>query len=208
MVNQKKIIQEIEKSSRLFLHEPSFCMKLLPNNKYRSVGGNTSKAINNNKNAREEIKVIRFFKEYWLFIEVTFNAHGKNICTSFSLSMFHGDSEDNVKSQLFRAEWDSYADNLLHPQPHWHFYSDELAETVVTSFCDLIDEDRSDFLDLLKDEQLRKPKISKIHFAMSAFWKNDLNGHIHFIEDDCELISWYNGLLNHLSTQLQYFNNK
>jgi hypothetical protein len=204
MLNQKKIILGIGKTSKNFFSESSFYLHSINNNKYFSTGNNTSKAINHNKNTHEEINVIKWFDDFWVYMEITFNkADNKTINIFFTLSVFEGDSHENFKTQLFRAEWDSYNNNLSHPQPHWHFYPNEKIDYAVKKFEDIIDNEESEFVESTKSKKGKGININKMHFAMSGQWDKD-NGHIHCITDENELLNWYQGLMSHIKTQLEY----
>lgn len=205
MLNPKNIITEICKTSKSYFPESSFYLEPINIYKYYSTGNNTSKAINHNKNSNEEINVVKWFDDFWVYIEITFNqADKKTINTFFTLSVFEGSNQDNIKNQLFRAEWDTYNDNLIHPQPHWHFYSYGLIENIVKDFGDIIDKEQSGFIELINEEKSKGININKIHFAMSALWDTKIDGHIHSITDDNKLLNWYQGLMSHIKTQLEY----
>lgn len=205
MLNPKNIITEICKTSKNFFPESSFYLEPINISKYYSTGNFTSKAINHNKNSNEEINVIKWFDDFWIYMEITFNQADKNtINTFFSLSVFEGSSPDNIKNQLFRAEWDTYDNNLIHPQPHWHFYSNGAFENIVKDFTDVIDKEQSDFIEMINEEKSKRIEINKMHFAMSALWSKKTEGHIHKISEDNDLLNWYRSLLSHIKTQLEY----
>src|SRR5680860_1703151 len=85
---------------------------------FSTQSNNVSKAINNRKNSKEEVNVIYWFDEFWVYFDIKF-IQSKIF---LSLSVFQGSIDDDRKTQLFRAEWDNYDDNLEHAQPHWHIY--------------------------------------------------------------------------------------
>jgi len=204
MLNPKTIIPEINKASKNYFLESSFYLSEINNIKYRSTGNYTSKAINHNKNSNEEINVVKWFDDFWVYMEITFNPiDNKTVNTFFSLSVFEGSNDNNVKTQLFRAEWDTY-DNDHHPQPHWHFYSNGVFENIVKDFEAIIDQEQSEFLEMIDKEKSKGIELKKMHFAMSALWNKNIDSHTHKISDDNELVKWYQGLLNHIKSQLEY----
>ena len=64
----------------------------------------TSFALNRNKNNPEKVKVLQWFDDFWLLIEIRFIENN----TLISMSIFQGNEMDEIKNQLFRAEWDDY----------------------------------------------------------------------------------------------------
>jgi len=205
MLDPLLIIEELNRISKSYFLENTFYFNPLAIHRYYSTGNNTSKAINHNKNSNEEINVVKWFDDFWVYVEILFSQTSQNkIDIFFSFSVFEGEAEDNIKNQLFRAEWDNYDDNSIHPQPHWHFHSNDISEEVVMNFADMIEEEQSDFLDMINDEKAKVININKMHFAMSAMWNNNINGHINKIKEENELIYWYEGLLSHIRTQLEF----
>jgi len=205
MLNPKKIITDINRVSKSYFPESSFYLEPKSFYKYYSTGDYTSKAINHNKNSSEEINVVKWFDEFWIFIEISFNqSDKKTVNTFFSLSVFEGSSHEKSKIQLFRAEWDTYNNNLFHPQPHWHFYSHDGIENLVKDFADVINTEQSDFIQLVNKDKSKGIEINKMHFAMSALWNQEIDGHIQSISKDSDLINWYQGLLSHIKTQLEF----
>ena len=209
MLNPISIITEICNVSKNYFPDSSFHLtpiNIIQNKfyKYYSTGSDSSKAINNKKNTLEEINVVKWFDDFWIYMVITFNqADKKTINTFFTLSVFEGSSQDNIKNQLFRAEWDTYNDNRFHPQPHWHFYSNGRLENLVKEFSELLTEEETGFIDLINEEKFKGIDINKMHFAMSAHWDKE-NGHIHGITDGNELLNWYKGLMSHIKFQLEY----
>jgi hypothetical protein len=206
MLDLKKIINEINRIGGNFFLESTFYLNqvsAIPL-KFSSTGDCMSIAVNNNKNANEQIKVVKWFDDFWIYIEIMFsNVNSKKINTFFTLSVFEGEANDDIKNQLFRAEWDSYDNNSMHPQPHWHFYSNSKIENFVGEFIELIDKPDSGFEQLLNEEKTKGIDLVKFHFAMCASWNNNL-GHIHEISDETILINWFQGLLFHIKNQLEY----
>lgn len=205
MLNHKRIIAELNKVGKNYFLESSFYLTYVNGSfsKYISKGDFSTKALNNNKNSREEINVIKWFDDFWISIEILFNQPDiKTFNTFFTLSVFQGDSNDNIKNQLFRAEWDTYDNNKEHPQPHWHFYSNRKIENIVNDFIDLINDEDIGFASSLNEEKSKGISIEKIHFAMQAQWGQNI-GHIHKISEEATIINWFQGLLGHIRTQLE-----
>jgi hypothetical protein len=75
---------------------------------------------------------------------------------------------------------------------------------IVKEFSEIIEKEQSGFVKLINDEKSKNINIDKMHFAMSAVWDKNIGGHIHAINDDEKLISWYKGLMSHIKNQLEY----
>lgn len=169
---------------------------------------NKSDAINIRKNDRTPIKVINWFDDIWVFIEIKFIPSPKKNAfpnTIFSLSVFQGTVEDIEKTQLFRAEWDNYPEkNNSHPQPHWHIFPHKYKMKVYQDFEDYLElsEKDDDFISFKKNEK-DLVEINKFHFAMNGEWSQNKSD-IHTITEMNDLTSWFNGLLNHLKLELEY----
>ena len=89
-------------------------------------------------------------------------------------------------------------------QPHWHFFSSSIIENLFNDFSEIVEKEQSGFVELINDEKSKNINIDKMHFAMSALWDKNIDGHVHPIEDDEKLISWYKGLMSHIKNQLEY----
>jgi len=108
---------------------------------------------------------------------------------------------DNTKHQLFRAEWDDFNnENEQHPQPHWHITSNQAIEKTFEEIANMDDSDT--FVSLLKDEKSKIIDVNKIHFAMNGNWM-DKGTHIHSLNDETQIVNWFQGLLAHLKLQLE-----
>ncbi|QTA81632.1 Uncharacterized protein dnl_39740 [Desulfonema limicola] len=203
MLNPSEIIEEINKICKIIFHESSFNLKQKTYNRFIFSGNYPTKAINHYKNIREEVSVIKWFNDFWLYIDIRFEKSDikDNINTFISLSVFQGDDSDNIKKQLLRAEWDNFNNNDNHPQPHWHIYPDYNFEKTFNEFLEITEEDS--FIDLLNDEKSKRIDIKRIHFAMNGDWVTQ-NGHIHKITDKNTIINWLQGLLFHIKSQLEY----
>lgn len=152
-----------------------------------------------------EVKVMKWFNDFWLFIEIAFQ-QPKGIIVS--LSVFQGEEDNPYKNQLFRAEWDDYGDDIIsHPQPHWHFINNKYIENTVSSFAEIIPEARDTFEEVLIEEKNKIIDMSKFHFAMNGSWMDSMS-HIHKINNDYDLANWFGGLLAYLKTELKYIDSK
>lgn len=198
MLDKKNLIVEINKSCKIFFAESTFYLSPSSANRFRISGDNTSKAINNHKNSREEINVIKWFENFWAYLDVKF----ENDNTFISVSIFQGDEGDIEKNQLFRAEWDDY-NNLdeKHPQPHWHITSNQAIEN---TFKEIVRDTEEGFAaEILNEEKTKIIDVSKIHFAMNGNWINNEN-HIHSINENEKIIKWFQGLFSNMKVQLEY----
>ena len=176
------------------------------------IEGNSS-AVNYDKNNAREIKVLKWFDDFWVYIEIKFIPKQ---CTRrkkkqlpnifFTLSVFQGKNNDNIKIQLFRAEWDNYEDlSDKHPQPHWHIYP---FHKYVEDFIESIKEDEEDFNSLLQNKNFPEIiNLKKIHFAMNGRWSEN-KADVHKINAESDLLNWFSGVLNHIKKQLEYVNEK
>ncbi len=186
---------------------------LIPkNNVFLSSNDNPSAAINVRKNTKLPIKVINWFDDIWIYIEIKFIPNPQNRLfpnTFFSLSVFQGTVDDNEKTQLFRAEWDNYPkkDNT-HSQPHWHIYPHKYKTKTHQDFEDFIEftEKDDDFLSF-KNNDKDLVEINKFHFAMNGQWSQNMSD-IHSITEMNDLTNWFSGLLNHIKRELEYVKEK
>lgn len=207
MISPEKLINEInDKCSFLFINS-RFELKLQRNSCLRYNIEGTSDALNRFGYPEEYVRVIRWFNNFWLYVEINFLGYKiskKNTDTIFqtciSLSVFHGDDNDIKKNQLFRAEWDDFNNpNENHSQPHWHITSDQAIERAFDRYHDL---DNEEFLEILTEERNNVIDVKRMHFAMNGNWGN-ANNHIHKIESEDQIVNWFLGLLTHLRTELE-----
>ncbi|GAB1463691.1 hypothetical protein [Pedobacter sp.] len=165
-----------------------------------------SDAYDDYGNGGDSVKVVKWFSDYWLFVEIKFH-HPKGVL--ITLSIFQGNETDSSKNQLFRAEWDDYEDGSMnHPQPHWHFLSNKSIENTVSSFAEIASNDIKDtFEEVLNEEKSKTIDLSKFHFAMNGDW-NNTSAHIHAVNNENSLARWFGGLLAYLKTELKYIDSK
>jgi len=198
MINQRKLISEINKSCRIFFLESTFYLQISKANRFELKGNNLSKAINNYKNFGSEVSVLKWFDDYWVYLEIRFE--GKN--SFITISIFQGEASDDVKNQLFRAEWDDYNNpDEKHPQPHWHITSNQAIEN---TFTELIEDDKEEgFAALILNEEKSKIiDINRLHFPMNGNWMND-DGHIHLINNNSKMVKWFQGFFSAMREQLE-----
>lgn len=174
---------------------------------YRIEG--TSNALNRFEIPYEPVRVLHWFADFWLFLEIKFFRSDvvqnrkkiKQIHTYISLVVFQGEDNDNMKYQLFRAEWDDYLNpNEKHSQPHWHITSNQAIERTFEEYSNHFD--NGDFISLLEQEKKKVLDVKKIHFAINGNWQND-ETHIHKIDDEIKIVKWFQGILLHLRTELE-----
>jgi len=200
MINPEQLISLINRNCRSSFQSSFFKLSLLSrsyNSIFYRIEG-TSFAINRYNNNPEQIKVLHWFEDFWIFIEMRFI--GNN--TFISLSVFQGNEQDETKHQLFRAEWDDHNNpEEKHPQPHWHITSDYTIEESFKDFSNSYD-DGSSFstFEAVKSEII---DVKKIHFAMNGNWQNG-EQHTHTIDDDSKIVKWFQGIIHHLRTELEY----
>ncbi|MEA4967663.1 MAG: hypothetical protein VB048_06050, partial [Bacteroidaceae bacterium] len=133
-------IKEVRKTSRMIT--------------YRNEG--TSLALNRFDTPQEKVKVLKWFDDYWIFLELrgisNINETIKKLENhiNISLCVFQGETSDEDKYQLFRAEWDDFCNpDEIHSQPHWHITSSQALEKTFVSYA--IGFDKKDFVDLLEN---------------------------------------------------------
>lgn len=196
MIEKLKFIDEINKSCKAFFLESTFFLHLSKANKFELKGNNVSKALNHYKNYGEEVSVLKWFDDYWVYLEIRF----ENKNSFITISIFQGEANDKIKNQLFRAEWDDYNNsNEKHPQPHWHITSNQAIEN---TFVELVG-DNSFEAQILNEEKSKIIDINKIHFPMNGNWVND-GGHIHLIDDNVKMVKWFQGFFSTMREQLEY----
>jgi len=171
------------------------------------LAGHTSLAENIYKNSTAQIDVLHWFAEFWIYVEMNFQRAEIGFPqVSISLSVFYGEELDTTKNQLFRAEWDNYPGNTLHPQPHWHFYSIENRPKHYEDFEAYVGirKEEGTFNDELSDDPTDKYfDIRLMHFAMDGRW-SEAGAFIHKIESEQMIARWMSGLLKCIKEQLLY----
>lgn len=200
-MDSKKLISEINKTCKNYFTESSFYLEQKVGDYFISKGNNISKAINHYNNILEEVSVVKWFSDYWVYLTIKFIGS----TTFISLSIFQGELVDNKKNQLFRAEWDDYnneAEN--HPQPHWHITSNLAIENTFEEYSQVFEKD--DFISTLKQQKSNIVDTNKMHFAMCGNWING-DSHVHSLDDEEKIIKWFEGLFLHIKTQLEYISN-
>lgn len=212
MLNVNQTIQAINNAlSPFFIKDVGgdfFLSSYKSNNVFRlRVSNNCSSAFDSYGNEGEHVKVVKWFSDYWLFIEIRFSNPTAILLT---LSIFQGNESDDDKQQLFRAEWDDYGDaNLDHPQPHWHFLTNKAIEKTVVNFAEFMDDEEINdtFKDLLSEEKSKSIDLSGFHFAMNGDWTNT-SVYQHRVKDETVLAKWLGGLMGYLKNELSYIDRK
>jgi len=208
MLDVKNVIQAINKALEPFFIKGEGGYFSLSQQKSSNVfrlklAEDCSDAYDDYGNGGDSVKVVKWFSDYWLFVEITFH-YPKGVL--ITLSVFQGEESDSSKNQLFRAEWDDYEDGSMnHPQPHWHFLSNKSIENTVSSFAEITSDDT--FEKLLTEEKSKTIDLSKFHFAMNGDW-NNTSIHIHSVNNENSLAQWFGGLLAYLKTELRYIDSK
>jgi len=199
MLNPGETIEAINKSCKILFTESTFFLHPSSANRFRISGNNPSKAINNYNNSLEEVTVIKWFENFWIYVDIRF----ENENTFISISVFQGEAATSYKHQLFRAEWDDY--NSLeerHPQPHWHITANQVIEKTFEELAEM-EEDSDTFLSLLNEEKSKIVDINKIHFAMCGNWA-EAQPHVYRLDDREKIAKWFQGLLAYIREQLEY----
>lgn len=234
MLDVKNVIQAINKALEPFFIKGEGGYFFLENIKSSNnifrlrYTVDSTNAFNDYGNEGENVKVVKWFSDFWLFVEISIipieevvilNKKQKEFIEEIkntpkthlkiSVSVFQGEELDDSKNQLFRAEWDDYGDGSMnHPQPHWHFLSNKAIENTVSSFSEIASDDIKDtFEEDLKEEKSKTIDLSKFHFAMNGDW-NNTSKHIHAVNNKDNLAKWFGGLLAYLKTELKYIDTK
>jgi hypothetical protein len=201
----EKLIEDINKSCKISINN---AFRLVRDNTFHYTLEGTSFAVNRFEPSPESVKVLKWFDDFWLFLEIKFREKNKNVKrkitsqtnTFISLSVFQGEDTNNEKYQLFRAEWDDYNNtDEKHAQPHWHITSNQAIESTFAQYADVFG--KQEFLQLLESEKQKVIDVRKIHFAMNGNWQAGTN-HIHQINDEQQIVNWLQGLLAHIRTEL------
>ncbi|MDD2284073.1 MAG: hypothetical protein PHQ11_01540 [Paludibacter sp.] len=162
-----------------------------------------------NRYDSEPVKVLKWFNNFWLYVEVKFivekskqgNRQIETTHTNISISVYEGNDDDDIKIQLFRAEWDDMNDpNEKHSQPHWHITSSQAIEKTFEEYS--VHLDHSDFISLLEKEKAKIVDVKRIHFAMNGNWQENQT-HIHSIQSAKQVSTWLKGLLSHIRIELE-----
>lgn len=205
-----KIILKLNRIGQEYFHESTFTFrhKML----YTWIIQGNSNAVNYYKSGAREVKILKWFDDFWIYIEISFipkqGTRRKQQLPNifFTLSVFQGKDYDNIKIQLFRADWDNYEElSYKHPQPHWHIYT---FRKYVEDFIELIKEDEEDFNSFLQNKKFPEIiNLKRIHFAMNGQW-SEKKLDVHKISVENDLLHWFSGVLNHIKKQLEYVNEK
>lgn len=159
----------------------------------------------------EEVSVYNWVDDYYIFMEIKilYGVHvpqGKRKVRnrmeqlSVSISVFKKISDFII--QIFRAEWDDYAEPTgIHPQPHWHFTADTALSRTFTEYAQKCGEEG--FMQILEPKKEDISELKEMHFAMNGQWAKQ-QSHMHKIESDSDLINWIVGVLDTIRKEINY----
>ncbi|MDL1971475.1 MAG: hypothetical protein LWW94_11050 [Candidatus Desulfofervidaceae bacterium] len=211
------LIEKLNKIGQDYFFESEFRLIQKSSISFVINGNYISTAVNNYNNESHKVNVLKWFDDFWIYIEIKFipKPHAKrkkqlpNIF--FTLSVFQGSESDDVKTQLFRAEWDNYEDlSDIHPQPHWHIFPYKYSHQIHNDFEEFISltKEDNDFNSLLNNKRVYEIiDLKKFHFAMNGQWSENKTD-VHKIQIEENLLNWFNGVLNHIKKELEYVNEK
>lgn len=210
MIDPENLICQINKDCKKTIsNDFKLNLKESQHNLRRYIIEGKSQAVNRFDYPQETVKVLKWFNDFWLYLEIKFiaeknkikNKISPQINIGISLSLFQGDDSNIEKYQLFRAEWDDFNNiDEKHAQPHWHITSNQALEKTILNYSGTFE--KQDFISLLESEKRKVFDVKNIHFAMNGNWQNKTN-HIHKIESEKQLVNWLLGLLNHIRTELE-----
>jgi len=206
MFKNDDLVKQINQRCKRYFLESSFLLEKIVHNKIISKGDYSSKAINNYNNEKLEVKVIKWFKDFWVYVEIRIDQASTSNSfpdISISISVFQGDQSDDIKNQLFRAEWDNYGNiDEKHPQPHWHIYPVKYHHKTYAEYLELLGDSES-FQAILNEDTSKIVDLKKIHFAMNGQWSSG-GKHVHTIKDTETIANWFSGVFECIRTQLEY----
>ena len=202
---KRQLVKELVRVGRGRIHE-SFTMITKDNATYFIDGSALCKAINQHRDRNEEVNVLHWFNEFWVYTELALihdrTKRKKKVIPflNFTLSVFQGDQE-NAMRHLMRAEWDHYPEeNSYHAQPHWHVYSSEKYADYSNRFGE--PKESEGFAGFVESKQ-KSLKIDKFHFAMNGQWSNK-STEFHSINHIQDLPLWFDGVLTHIQSELKH----
>lgn len=198
-----------------------------------AISDNMSDADNFHGNTAQRVKVIHWFDDFWLYIQISlsrielvsenprkremesqwYQEHslklGDDFFTiTFTLSVFQGVQHDVSKAQLFRAEWDNYEQIADHPQPHWQIYPYKYDRAAglrsAADFNSLIELRVEGFEQTLATEGTSFISIQDFHFAMHGAWALANGTDHHRILNVSSLGNWLNGMIRCIQLQLRF----
>mgnify|MGYP007069892534 CR=1 FL=1 len=199
------LIKQLEKVFHSYFETP---LKLKRSAINTWVSDGDSFAINKFDIPPERVHVKKWYDNYWIYIRLNVRMiertkKATHYALFVSISFFEGQYNEEVKNQLFRAEWDNYiTDNQnIHPQPHWHITPNQsliykLDE--ITSIDPLI-------VDMFKDENHNSLNIHNMHFAMCGDWikTGNMQNELSVVDD---VINWCKNVFIHVKKELDYIN--
>jgi hypothetical protein len=207
-MNPSALINSINSNLKNYMGN-SFHIHPSKHDAFSYVIDGTSLALNRFPNDTREVKVFKWVNDFWLFLEIKFIAHEKLVRkkTKFqtnifiSLSVFQGDDTDNIKNQLFRAEWDDRnSPDEKRAQPHWHITSSQAIENTFEEYANVFD--KPEIVQELEKEKQKVLDVKKIHFAMNADWQSS-GIYIHKINDVQQIVRWLQGMLIYIRAELE-----
>lgn len=160
-----------------------------------------------------EVSVYNWFGEYYIFIEIKIRyglhvpqgkrkARDRMEQLSVSISVFKKISDFIV--QIFRAEWDDYAEpTSIHPQPHWHFTADTALSRTFAEYAQRCGVEG--FMQIIEPKKEDISELKEMHFAMNGQWAKQ-QSHMHKIESNSDLINWIGGVLDTIRKEIDYSN--
>ena len=164
--------------------------------------------INEEKILEDEInEVVSIFEKVGVDKILVGSKVDKEVEPFMSLSFFQ--KVDNSFYQLFRAEWDRFANigESNHPQPHWHITSNLALEKDLKDFVEDVEKEEASnaglFSELIQENRDITIDVHKMHFAMAGEWP-DTGNMVNSIIDEERFISWIANLLNHVRKELEY----
>jgi hypothetical protein len=198
------IIQAILNSCRGIFTENDFHLDPAAINSFVVSGNDMSSAFNHYKNNSSDVKVLRWFDDFWIFMNIWFVLRKNQFPQTFlTISIFQGEEDDSRKNQLFRAEWDNHENNVFHPQPHWQIYPNKYHHRVYDDFEAFNDMKNEGYEAKMEVESDKLIDLRKIHFAMNAEWSKK-QGAIHTLSDIDVLTNWIQGLFIDIKYQLKH----
>jgi hypothetical protein len=98
----RKLLDSIKTSCDAFFEESNLHFHLIDPNKSIISGDNLTPALDNYKNAKKQINVLKWFADFWIYIEIRRIPNENQFPFLFiSISVFQGKQDDPDKKSAF-----------------------------------------------------------------------------------------------------------
>jgi hypothetical protein len=195
------------KSNRLVIENDS------PSDRFYLQGGKSAIAVGSNG---QKIPVVLMMNDIWLHFSIQYRRVNLNKGKSHEIEgltlQFYQENND-VKTLLFRAEWDNSDPNeFFHPQPHWHLHpeikymidGESFNAETFKDYAELVKNEDSFASEILNAEKEEKSTLSSFHFAMACLWYSNITDKARVPLTEQNLLNWLTGCLENINLQIKY----